>query len=58
VVKGLEHWRHHLEGALSMVTDHKPNVTIDTNPSAQLSGRQVRWQPDMSRVNFTMMSGR
>jgi hypothetical protein len=55
VVKALDHWRHYLEGAvsLSIVTDHKPNITLDTKPPAQLSRRQVRWQQSMSRFDYT-----
>ena len=54
VVKAMEHWRHYLEGAvsLSVVTDHKPNITLATKPSSQLSRRQVRWQQFMSRFDF------
>ena len=44
VVKALQHWRHYLEGAVSLtvVTDHKPNVTLDSKSPTQLSRRQVR----------------
>jgi hypothetical protein len=54
VVKALEHWRHYLEGAvsLSVVTDHKPNITLNTKSPAQLSRRQVRWQQFLSRFDF------
>jgi hypothetical protein len=54
VVKALEHWRHYLEGAvsLSVVTDHKPNITLATKPSSQLSRRQVRWLQFMTRFDF------
>jgi hypothetical protein len=54
VVKALEHWRHYLEGAvsLSVVTDHKPNITLATKPSSQLSRSQVRWLQFMTRFDF------
>ena len=54
VVKALEHWRHYLEGAVSLkvVTDHKPNITIDTRAPTQLNRRQVRWQLFLSRFDI------
>ena len=54
VVKALEHWRHYPEGALflTIVTDHKPNVSLDSKSPTQLSRRQVRWQQFHSRFDF------
>jgi hypothetical protein len=54
VVKALEHWRHYLEGdvSLSVVADHKPNITLATKRSSQLSRRQVRWLQFMTRFDF------
>ena len=54
VVKALEHWRHYLEGAISLtiVTDHKLNETLDSKSPTQLSRRQVHWQQFLSRFDF------
>ena len=54
VVRALEHWRHYLEVAkhLTVVTDHKTNITLDTKSPTQLSRRQVRWQQFLSRCEF------
>jgi len=54
VVRALERWQHYLEGAvpLRVVTDHKPNITLATKPSSQLSRRQVRWMQSMARFEF------
>ena len=51
VVKALEHFRPYVEGAvhLTVITDHRPNVTLDSRPHSQLSGRQVRWLQFLSR---------
>ena len=51
VVKALEHFRPYIEGAvhLTVITDHRPNVTLYSRPHSQLSGRQVRWLQFLSR---------
>jgi len=53
VVGALKHWRHYLQGAVSLtiVTDHRPNVTFDTKKPEHLSGRQIRWGQFMSKFN-------
>ena len=46
VISALRQWRCHLEVAkeVVVVTDHKPNTYLHSNPSVQLSRRQVCWQ--------------
>jgi len=60
VMSALRQWRCHLEGAkeVVVVTDHKPNTYLDSKPSVQLSGRQVRWQEFLSRFDFKWEYGK
>lgn len=52
VVYALGTWRHYLEGGeFTVVTDHKPNVTFNSN--LHLSRRQTRWQQALSEYKFT-----
>ena len=45
IFKALERFRPYIECAvhLTAITDHRPNVTLDSRPHSQLSRRQVRW---------------
>ena len=54
VIKALEHWRHYLEGAVSLtiITDHRPNVTFTTKAPESLNRRQVRWLETLARFNY------
>ena len=54
VVRALFHWRHYLEGAhsLTIVTDHRPNVTLNIKSPTHLSRRQVAWQQLLARFEF------
>ena len=55
VITALKQWRCYLEGAkggVTVVTDHKPNTFLDSNPAVQLSSRQVRWQEFLARFHF------
>jgi hypothetical protein len=54
VVGALKHWRHYLQGAVSLtiVTDHRPNVTFDTKNHDQLSSRQIRWGQYLTKFSY------
>ena len=54
VTSALRNWRCSPEGAkggVTIVTDHLPNIFLDTKSAEQLSRRQVRWQLELSRIN-------
>jgi hypothetical protein len=52
VVHCLKLWRCYLEGTtFTVVTDHHPLRYFQTQPN--LSGRQARWQENLSRFKFT-----
>ena len=53
VVRALQVWRCYLEGCvgLTIVTDHKPNIYIDTS---KLTRRQVRWAEFLSKFSYEL----
>jgi hypothetical protein len=55
IIRGLEEWRHYLEGAKHLVeiwTDHK-NLEY-FRVAQKLNRRQARWSLYLSRFNFTL----
>jgi hypothetical protein len=55
IIRGLEEWRHYLEGARHPVeiwTDHK-NLEY-FRVAKKLNRRQARWSLDLSRFDFTL----
>jgi hypothetical protein len=55
IIRGLEEWRHYLEGARHLVeiwTDHKNLEYFQV--AQKLNRRQARWSLYLSRFNFTL----
>ena len=55
VIMALRQWRCYLEGAkggVTIVTDHLSNTFLDSKKPEQLSGRQARWQIELSRYDL------